>query len=276
MNIMCRSTLLYIATICLLSTLVDVFAQENLTDGQCPDDNTAFITTCGGRDSEQEILGESADGSTEEETNTNGETSEDDATHHQGVPDPDEVNVFDDSHLVDEVIHESKREQSQQQQQQQQQQQHKESYTSNFDHNDKYEEIGVNAMQQLQHTFVKLTQRYYDPLPAKAKCAVGTICGFASSRIALGVANRLVRLTGAIWVASEVLHTSGFCDETKCVPEEMRPWIGIVRRALVKQCVRVRLMARKIYNQERIREIANKNSQFAGGFASGAFIGFVV
>lgn len=253
-------------------------------DGQCPDDNTAFITTCGGSNSEQDISSETIDGSTEEETNTSGETFEDDAIHHQDVTDPDEVldqseydNAFDDSHIVDEVIHESTREQSEQQQQQQQ---HEESCTSNFvqneSQNDDSEEISVNAMQQLQHTFVKLTQRYYDPLPVKAKCAVGTICGFASSRIALGVANRLVRVTGAIWVASEVLHTSGFCDETKCVPEEMRPWIGIIRRALVKQCVRVRLMARKIYNQERIREIAKKDSQFAGGFASGAFIGFVV
>jgi hypothetical protein len=35
-------------------------------------------------------------------------------------------------------------------------------------------------------------------------------------------------------------------------------------------------MARRIYNQERIREIAQKDGMFAGGFASGAFVGFVV
>jgi hypothetical protein len=284
-----RSTLLYITTLCLLSTQfhVEVFADDVVDEQyECPDENAAFVTTCSGGDADQTVVEDSVDRgdggegepediyvspgddgtpddvSTEEDLN-NAETSED----NQNTEDS-----FDDSDILSEVLQESS-----------QQTQSSQTCTPNFgDSNnpqeDPHYELGenTNAMQQLQHTFVKLCHRYYDPLPAKAKCAVGTVCGFVSSRIALGVANRVVRLTGAIWVASEVLHTSGFCDETKCVPEEMRPWIGIIKRALIKQCMNVRLMARKIYDQERIRELAQKDGKFFGGFASGAFVGFVV
>jgi hypothetical protein len=291
-----RSTLLYITTLCLLSTQfqfhVEVFADDVVDEQyECPDENAAFVTTCSGGDVDQAVTEEIAndgdegggepedryvsedehvndgtadDVSTEEELH-NAETSQENLQNTEGI--------FDDSDILDELLQESSQQHTQSSQ----------TCTPNFgDSNnpqeDPHDEISdnTNAMQQLQHTFVKLSHRYYDPLPAKAKCAVGTVCGFVSSRIALGVANRIVRLTGAIWVASEVLHTSGFCDETKCVPEEMRPWIGIIKRALIKQCMRVRLMARKIYDQERIRELAQKDGKFFGGFASGAFVGFVV
>lgn len=231
-----------IATICLLSHFhVEVFADVVIEEQyECPDDNAAFVTTCSGGDTEHNI-DESNDGLvgdggdvTDEQIN-DGVEDEDD-TVDQDLNEQSETETknknqhqegsFDDSDLVNEVLQETS----------QQEQCNAQTCTPNFGDNspndNNHDEYGenTNAMQQLQHTFVKLSHRYYDPLPSKAKCAVGTVCGFVSSRIALGVANRIVRLTGAVWVASEVLHTSGFCDETKCVPEEMRPWIGIVKR----------------------------------------------
>lgn len=286
-----RSNLLYIASmLCLLSSPfhVEVFANDAVEDQyDCPDDNAAFVTTCSGVHSEQgDAIEESATSSIEDEHIVDDEkeyedvtTNEDDLNQQQeaSVEGQSEDNKLDDSDLVQEVLEESLPQQPQESRTQ--------TCTPNFGDNshsdennfhDESDDIGTNVKKQLQHTFIKLTHRYYNPLPDKAKCAVGTICGFASSRLALGVANRIVRLTGAIWVASEVLHTSGFCDETKCVPEEMRPWIGIIRRALIKQCIRVRMLARKIYDKEEIRAIAQKDGMFSGGFASGAFVGFVV
>merc|ERR1711957_692245 len=118
--------------------------------------------------------------------------------------------------------------------------------------------------------------RYYDPLPSQGKCAIGAVCGFTSSRLSLGIANRAFRLAGATWVLSEVMETSGFCDEARCVPEEARPWVEHLRNAFVKQCIRVRAIARKMWDRDRIREIAQKDGGAAGGFAAGAFIGFIV
>jgi hypothetical protein len=45
---------------------------------------------------------------------------------------------------------------------------------------------------------------------------------------------------------------------------------------LEKQCVKVRLAARRLWNQERMREIVQRDEVLSGGFAAGAFIGFVV
>jgi hypothetical protein len=281
-----RSTLICIATFVLLSShsRVRVFAEDISNEQyECPDENAAFVTTCSGGDGgEQEMSSDSTDDNPAEKENIIQDVVEGkdfiidvevENEHIEATTENINDDSFDDSDLVNEVLHESSHQSNTQT--------CTPTFGSSNSNNNSEEHLhefqeNTSAMLQLQHTFVKLTHRYYDPLPAKAKCAVGTVCGFVSSRIALGVANRIVRLTGAIWVASEVLHTSGFCDETKCVPEEMRPWIGIIRRALIKQCMRVRLMARRIYNQERIREIAQKDGMFAGGFASGAFVGFVV
>ena len=283
-----RTALLYIAAICLLSSWspVQIFADETPdVQYECPDDNAAFVKICSGGDGGAGLFDESLDDDAVGDDNIvddmvadeNLITDENAANDSLPSTSHDDT-IFDESHLVNEVLHESS-----DQQQQSSRAQHTSSQTCSTKFNDSsneniIDELGdnANAMQQLQHTFVKLTHRYYDPLPEKARCAVGTICGFASSRIAMGVANRAIRLTGAVWVASEVLHTSGFCDETKCVPEEMRPWIGIIRRGLIKQCNNVRTIARKIYNQDRIQEIAKRDGMFAGGFASGAFVGFVV
>lgn len=135
---------------------------------------------------------------------------------------------------------------------------------------------GSTTIQQLKQTTKTLIERYYDPLPSKGKCAIGTICGFTASRLSLGVANRVFRLAGATWVLSEMLHTTGYCDEARCLPEEARPWVGVLRRALTKQSAKVRMIARGIWDEDRIREIAQQDEMVAGGFAAGAFIGFVV
>lgn len=131
-------------------------------------------------------------------------------------------------------------------------------------------------MQQLTENIHTITKRYYDPLPRNGKAAIGASLGFIASRICLGVANRVFRLAGATWVLSEMLYTSGLCDEYECVPEEARPWIHILRRTLANQSMKVRTMARRIYDQDRIRELAQRDEFVAAGFASGAFIGFVI
>lgn len=148
--------------------------------------------------------------------------------------------------------------------------------TSEANINDDTEGEGSTTIQQLKQTTKTLIERYYDPLPNQGKCAIGTICGFTASRLSLGVANRVFRLAGATWVLSEMLHTTGYCDEARCLPEEARPWVGVLHRALTKQSAKVRMIARRIWDEDRIREIAQKDEMVAGGFAAGAFIGFVV
>lgn len=178
-------------------------------------------------------------------------------SHHSGEPSA-ETETLDDLDLVDEVLEDSKK-------------------TSSHAHTNDGSQQDLNSgAPSVKKQFRAAVQRYYDPLPSPGKCAIGTICGFASSRLSLGMANRAFRFAGATWVLSEVMETSGFCDEARCVSEEAQPWIELLRKALIKQCIRVRLIARRMWNRDRIREIAQKDGMVTGGFAAGAFIGFIV
>lgn len=212
----------------------------------CPGKDEAFVTTCSGKDNIEDIPPK----------------AEAEASYDDEPTVVDSVD-FDEDDIVNEVLDDFN------------------SQTNNDFEQEEEPRVCDAAhdntpMQQLKANFNTLAERYYDPLPRNGKVAIGTSLGFIASRITLGVANRIFRLTGAIWVLSEMAYTSGFCDEAQCVPEEARPWIGILRRTLATQSMKVRAWARKLYDQERIRELAQKDEFVAGGFATGAFIGFVL
>ncbi|KAL7466060.1 hypothetical protein ACHAXS_006351 [Conticribra weissflogii] len=259
MNITKASSIL--AVLCMLSCTyirqvgaadVDQLPPESTNnDGDCPNIDAAFVTTCSGSRSDI-TKSKSAD-----------KTKEASIDHDFG--ETLHVNeVLDDFGVGDEPRRCGKDQ--------------KDGHKMNQYHQQDFGDLGEagKAVQQLKEAAFRLRKRYYDPLPRQAKCAVGAVCGFTASRLSLGVANRTFRVAGATWVLAETLHTSGFCDEAKCVPGEVRPWIGIARQAIVKQCHRVRAFSRKVWDQERIRELAEKDELVAGGFAAGAFIGFVV
>ncbi|KAL7499588.1 hypothetical protein ACHAWT_007201 [Skeletonema menzelii] len=214
---------------------------------ECPGKDEAFVTTCSGNDS-----------------NKDSEATDAEEPSHDDPPSVIDSVDFDEDDIVNEVLEDSD--------------------SQNNDDFEQDEEAGVcdaiysenTPIQQLKANFNTLTKRYYDPLPRNGKVAIGTSLGFIASRISLGVANRLFRVAGAIIVLSEMMYTSGFCDEAQCVPEEARPWIGILKRTIVNQCMKVRVWARKVYDQDKIRELAQKDEFVAGGFATGAFIGFVI
>lgn len=241
--------------------------EDNSDNIDCPGPDEAFVTTCSG--------------------------TSDKIT--QTTPPSEETDLFDESDLVNEVLEDSTTEEELPSKKSQPKftssdnsnnrdytrQQFDSNFNSKDDRHSNEEGMcnsddGPMALQQLKQTTTKLMQRYYDPLPKQGKMAIGTIVGFTASRLSLGVANRIFRIAGATWVLSEMAHSSGFCDEAQCVPEEARPWIGIAKRALINQCIKVRLFARRIWNQDRIRELAQKDELVAAMFAAGAFIGFIV
>ncbi|EJK48570.1 hypothetical protein THAOC_32622 [Thalassiosira oceanica] len=131
-------------------------------------------------------------------------------------------------------------------------------------------------LHKLRHNVEIQVHRYYDPLKPELKTLAGAVLGVISSRLVLGVASRLVRLAGAVYVLSEALHASGYCDESRCVPEEARPWLSVIKRVIVRQSVRVREASRRVWNEERIREFVDGNKDLAAGLAGGAFVGFVL
>lgn len=206
----------------------------------CPGKDEPFVTTCSGNGNGE--TEPTADG--DDDSNGNADFNEDDL-----------VNEVLEDHSDSNNFHQ------------------KEEQTNNEFCDTAYDRT---PMQQLTENIHTITKRYYDPLPRNGKAAIGASLGFIASRICLGVANRVFRLAGATWVLSEMLYTSGFCDEYECVPEEARPWIHILRRTLANQSMKVRTMARRIYDQDRIRELAQKDEFVAAGFASGAFIGFII
>ncbi len=159
---------------------------------------------------------------------------------------------------------------------QEQQQQQFTCFTSNTSTSSDDAEFSV--YHQLKKTTATFVNRHYTPLPQRGKCAIGSACGFLASRLSLGVANRIFRVAGATLVFSEAIHASGLCDETSCaaIPEDVRPWIVILRRSIGQKVESVRMMARKLWNKERIREMARRDEALACGLAAGAFVGFIV
>jgi hypothetical protein len=154
-------------------------------------------------------------------------------------------------------------------------------YSDNVSSDDNVDDVMATAVQQFKRTSNRLIQKYYTPLPKQGKGAIGGVIGYTISRLALGVANRIFRIVGATYVLSEALYTSGFCDEEKCstsslIPEEARPWITILRRLVIRQCIKIRNVTRQLWDTEKIRYVAQKDEVLSGGFAVGAFIGFVV
>ena len=280
-------SLLSCSTINIVNASNDADADDSI---DCPGPDEAFVTTCSGTGSESN--GKKPAESVDEPST---------CTHNNEKSLPSETTIEEDvfeSDLVDEVLQDSLQKdeidsQTQTTKQQQQSQakfsssksndsksQQQKQYSFNDDGQQQYDsdgdDVGPAAIQQLKQTTTKLLQKYYDPLPPNGKCAIGTICGFTASRLSLGVANRIFRIAGATYVLSEMAHTTGFCDEAQCVPEDARPWVGIIKRALIKQCIKVRLFVRKIWNSDKIRELAQRDELVALGFAAGAFIGFVV
>ena len=157
----------------------------------------------------------------------------------------------------------------------------KSSYYSDNVSSDDVDDVMATAVQQFKRTSNRLIQKYYTPLPKQGKGAIGGVIGYTISRLALGVANRIFRIVGATYVLSEALYTSGFCDEAKCstsslIPEEARPWITILRRLVIRQCIKIRHVTRQLWDTEKIRYVAQQDEVLSGGFAVGAFIGFVV
>ena len=272
------------AFVCLFSCLCTqnnrafVFASDEGTDIDCPGPDEAFVTTCSGGENQQRQEQGQQQPQVFRESDYEFDASDRRENPQQHKPFAESDDQFD-ADLLDEVLEDSR---SKEQTTTNEDWEEAASSSGSIGNDDEHRRGPIDpddvttALQQLQHTTDRLVRRYYDPLPGQGKCAIGSICGFAASRISLGVANRIFRLGGATWVLSEVLHSSGYCDEAMCVPEEARPWIGILRRTLIRQCVRVRSAARKLWDQELIREIARRDEVLSGCFAAGAFIGFVV
>lgn len=251
---------------CLLSP--QLAAAADAADIDCPGPDEAFVSTCSGPSAEQTPT-----------PSSDAATAGSDAATDDAETNPDEADILDESDLVNEVLEDAKEDPPPQPTQTRQppnsnefgQEPHFSDEPGYCDANE-----GTAAIHQLQHTTKRLLAKYYDPLPHKGKTAIGILGGFAASRLSLGAANRVFRILGATWVLSEAMHTSGFCDELQCIPGEARPWVGILRRAIVTQCMKVRALARKVWDQERIRKFAQRDEMVAAGFAAGAFIGFVV
>ena len=267
----------------------------------CPGPDEAFVTTCSGSGSD----GDEIDQLTEKQTPSPAEIS---SSNDDDISDLVHEVFSDGSINNDENISEQKqqphnqhesensgnidydnmKDERQQQQEQSwgdgttQSQQHQQEISTSCNNNafpsSSNEDTEYSAYYQLKKTTATFVHRYYSPLDKRGKCAIGSACGFLASRLSLGVANRIFRVAGATWVFSEAVHASGLCDETSCavIPEEARPWIVILRRSIGQKVKSIRRLARRLWNKERIREIARQDEAMACGFAAGAFVGFIV
>uniref|UniRef100_A0A7S2XS39 Uncharacterized protein n=1 Tax=Attheya septentrionalis TaxID=420275 RepID=A0A7S2XS39_9STRA len=128
-----------------------------------------------------------------------------------------------------------------------------------------------------KHTFKPL-QRSYQRLPPNGKLAVSGITGLISSRMVVKTAVIGVKLLGATLMAAEVLNCAGVLkeldDETTPTMDEA---FGQFKKMATNAANFVKLQIQERFRPEAIRSTLEAASQHTTmGFATGAFIGFVV
>lgn len=125
-----------------------------------------------------------------------------------------------------------------------------------------------------QSTYDYLKQKY-DDLPENGKLATGAVAGYGVSRVAIKSAVTVVKVAGAAFVATEALNAAGILDEIKFPDAYSDSKENLKRRALTaangfRNGVRERL------KPETLKNFMETDRMASIGFASGAFLGFVL
>ncbi|GFH48307.1 hypothetical protein CTEN210_04783 [Chaetoceros tenuissimus] len=129
----------------------------------------------------------------------------------------------------------------------------------------------------------------YEQLPPQGKFGVASIGGFVGTKISIRSTGKLLRISGATFLLSEVMHQAGLLDEIAKKGDEFvdinltaegeNALKGIKQRicSTVNEC---RMKVRKELNMEKIRshyqELLEKDKLGTLGFTTGAVFGLLV
>lgn len=123
-------------------------------------------------------------------------------------------------------------------------------------------------------TYDYLKQKY-DELPENGKLATGAVAGYGMSRVAIKSAVTVVKVAGAAFVATEALNAAGVLDEIK-FPDSLSDERENLKRRALSVANGFRNGVRDRLKPETLRKFMETDRMASIGFASGAFLGFVV
>lgn len=123
-------------------------------------------------------------------------------------------------------------------------------------------------------TYDYLKQKY-DELPENGKLATGAVAGYAVSRVAIKSAVTVVKVAGAAFVATEALNAAGVLDEIKGPDFFSSDKENLKKRALTA-ANNFRNGVRERLNPETYKKYMETERMASIGFASGAFMGFII
>lgn len=125
-----------------------------------------------------------------------------------------------------------------------------------------------------QSTYDYLKQKY-DDLPENGKLATGAVAGYGVSRVAIKSAVTVVKVAGAAFVATEALNAAGVLDEIK-FPDSLTDEKENLKRRALSVANGFRNGVRERLKPETLKRYMETERMASIGFASGAFLGFVV
>ncbi|CAJ1966896.1 unnamed protein product [Cylindrotheca closterium] len=118
-------------------------------------------------------------------------------------------------------------------------------------------------------------KKKYDDLPENGKLATGAVAGYGVSRVAIKSAVTVVKVAGAAFVATEALNAAGVLDEIK-IPDHFSSEKENLKRRALTAANDFRNGVREKLKPETLRRFMETDRMASIGFASGAFLGFVL
>uniref|UniRef100_A0A6V2PN63 PS II complex 12 kDa extrinsic protein n=1 Tax=Ditylum brightwellii TaxID=49249 RepID=A0A6V2PN63_9STRA len=122
-------------------------------------------------------------------------------------------------------------------------------------------------------------QEKYSALPPKGKLASGAFVGYVGSRLTVRAVVSAIKISGAAYIASEVLDYTGYLrlPELSSETEEALEKVKIAAKRFVNQW---RIQVRHYLNPDNIKAYIKKaletDSMTTMGLALGAFLGFLL
>uniref|UniRef100_A0A7S2III9 Uncharacterized protein n=1 Tax=Helicotheca tamesis TaxID=374047 RepID=A0A7S2III9_9STRA len=142
----------------------------------------------------------------------------------------------------------------------------------------KADNVSSNPWGMVKQAVEPLQEKYID-LPPKGKFASGAFVGFAASRMTVKAVVKGMKITGAFYIASEVLDYTGFLhmpemsEETEQALEKL---MTVAKRFINEWRIKVRHYLNPDNIKVHYKKALDRDSMTTMGVTVGAFFGFLL
>ena len=141
------------------------------------------------------------------------------------------------------------------------------------------DEIFQEPQGSLHELIISPLHDEYKKLPPQGKFATGAVVGFAGSRCALKSAVKVLRVGGAAFVVTEILHTTGALDTSRW-PLEHHSALQAVQDSIMRAVKDCRSCLRCHLDPDNLRGMISncveKDKPGSAGFAAGVLAGLML